>query len=300
MPDEQLCGILTIDKPSGITSHDAVRRVRRITGQRRVGHAGTLDPLATGVLILCLGQATRVIEYLMADDKVYRARIRLGISTDTYDAEGKITFQAKTDGISRVQVEQALEAFVGILEQTPPMYSAIKHKGTPLYRLARRGEVIPRQARTIKIEALDFLEWAPPELEIRVHCSKGTYIRSLAHDLGQQLGCGAHLTGLVREASGRFSLEHAITLDDLERAFTAGRGPSLLQPFDAALQAFPSVAVNRVTEREIRFGQRVRLSKALQTPMCRAYSIDGHLIALLRHDSDGYWQPHKVFHRAQE
>ncbi|HUT16341.1 MAG TPA: tRNA pseudouridine(55) synthase TruB [Anaerolineae bacterium] len=298
MPDQQLHGILNINKPPGITSHDVVSRVRRITGQRRVGHAGTLDPLATGVLVLCLGEATRIIEYLMTDDKVYRARIRLGISTDTYDAEGQITHQTDPDHISRAQVEQGLVAFVGMLQQTPPMYSAIKHKGTPLYRLARRGQVVHRQARTVHVSALELLEWAPAELEIRVRCSKGTYIRSLAHDLGQDLGCGAHLVGLIREASGGFILERSITLDELAEAFAGGEGPGLLQPLDMALQALPAVTVDGAAARKIGFGQRVQLLEAPGTSMCRVYATDGRLLALLKHDSDGYWQPRKVFHAA--
>ena len=298
MPDQQLHGILNINKPPGITSHDVVSRVRRITGQRRVGHAGTLDPLATGVLVLCLGEATRIIEYLMTDDKVYRARIRLGISTDTYDAEGQITHQTDPDHISHAQVEQGLVAFVGMLQQTPPMYSAIKHKGTPLYRLARRGQVVPRQARTVHVSALELLEWAPPELAIRVRCSKGTYIRSLAHDLGQDLGCGAHLVGLIREASGGFILERSITLDELAEAFAGGEGPRLLQPLDVALQAFPAVTVDGAAARKIGFGQRIQLLEAPGTSMCRVYATDGRLLALLKHDSDGYWQPRKVFHAA--
>ena len=298
MPDQQLHGILNINKPPGITSHDVVSRVRRITGQRCVGHAGTLDPLATGVLVLCLGEATRIIEYLMTDDKVYRARIRLGISTDTYDAEGQITHQTDPDHISHAQVEQGLVAFVGMLQQTPPMYSAIKHKGTPLYRLARRGQVVPRQARTVHVSALELLEWAPPELEIRVRCSKGTYIRSLAHDLGQDLGCGAHLVGLIREASGGFRLERSITLDELAEAFAGGEGPGLLQPLDMALQALPAVTVDGAAARKIGFGQRVQLLEAPGTSMCRVYATDGRLLALLKHDSDGYWQPRKVFHAA--
>jgi len=298
MPDQLLHGILNINKPRGITSHDVVSRVRRITGQRRVGHAGTLDPLATGVLVLCLGQATRVIEYLMIDNKVYRARIRLGISTDTYDAEGQITHQTDPDPSSRVQGEQGLVAFVGMIQQTPPMYSAIKHKGTPLYRLARRGQVVPRQARPVHVSALELLDWAPPELEIRVHCSKGTYIRSLAHDLGQDLGCGAHLAGLIREASGSFCLERSITLDELAEAFASGEGPRLLQPLDVALQAFPAVTVNAAVARKIGFGQRVQLLEAPGVAMCRVYTTDGRLLALLKHVSDGHWQPRKVFHAA--
>jgi len=295
MPDGKLCGILNINKPAGMTSHDVVACVRRITGQRRVGHAGTLDPMATGVLLLCLGPATRVAEYLMASDKVYRARIRLGIETDTYDAEGEITSQAATDHITRAQAERALGDLVGSLEQIPPMYSAIKHKGTPLYRLARRGQIIARQARRVEIRELKLLEWAPPKLEIEVHCSKGTYIRSLAHDLGQRLSCGAHLIGLTRMASGHFRIEQAVTLEDLEQACAKGEVARLLQPLDAALQAFPAVTVDQATARKITFGQRVRLSAAPEVPMCRAYAADGRLLALLRYHAGGLWQPHKVF-----
>jgi tRNA pseudouridine55 synthase len=295
MPDGKPCGILNINKPRGMTSHDIVAHVRRITGQRKVGHAGTLDPTATGVLLLCLGQATRVAEYLMASDKTYRARIRLGITTDTYDVEGEITGQAETDRITRAQVEQELSRLVGRVEQIPPMYSAIKHKGTPLYRLARRGQTVARQPRQVEIRALKLLDWAPPELEIQVHCSKGTYVRSLAHDIGQRLGCGAHLVGLTRVASGHFRIEQAVTLQDLEQAIAQGEAVTLLHPLDAALQAFPAVTVDQATAAKIAFGQQVRLSAAPQGGMCRAYAPDGRLLALLRHHPDGLWQPHKVF-----
>lgn len=295
MPDGKPCGILNINKPSGMTSHDVVARVRKITGQRKVGHAGTLDPTATGVLLLCLGQATRVAEYLMASDKTYRARIRLGITTDTYDIEGEITSQAETARIMRAQVEQELSRLVGRVEQIPPMYSAIKHKGTPLYRLARRGQTVARQPRQVEIRALKLLEWAPPELEIEIDCSKGTYVRSLAHDIGQRLGCGAHLIGLARIASGHFHIEQAITLQDLEQGFTQGEAVTLLQPLDAALQAFPVVTVDQATAGKIAFGQQVHLSAALEGGMCRAYTANGRLLALLRHHAGGLWQPHKVF-----
>jgi tRNA pseudouridine55 synthase len=296
MPDKELDGILNINKPEGMTSHDVVARVRRISGQRKAGHAGTLDPLARGVLLLCLGEATRVAEYLMSGDKVYLARIRLGITTDTYDAEGRISSQAEVT-VTRAQVEEELRTFVGHLEQTPPMYSALKHEGTTLYRLARQGQTVARAPRQVEIHTLELLEWAPPDLQVRVHCSKGTYIRSLAHDLGQRLGCGAHLAGLVREASGAFRIEEAITLTELEEAFAAGRGAELLQPLDVALQAFPAVTVDRATARGIAHGQRVELPADLQAPLSRAYSADGRLLALLRHDQQRLWRPHKVFVR---
>lgn len=294
-PSQEFSGILNINKPKGLTSHDVVSRVRRISGQRRVGHAGTLDPMATGVLLLCLGQATRVSEYLMASPKTYQARVRLGISTDTYDSEGQIVDQRDCGDISRQQVTRALEDMVGALEQTPPMYSAIKHQGTPLYRLARRGETVERKPRRVVIHALELLDWEPPDMEATIHCSKGTYIRSLAHDLGQRLGCGAHLTALTRLASGRFQLSDALTLDQVEHAAEHGELAALLLPIDAALQAFPAITVDCELASRIQFGQRVQLPDPPQGNLLRAYAPDGTLVALLRFRSDREWQPHKVF-----
>jgi tRNA pseudouridine55 synthase len=296
MPDQALDGIINLNKPVGMTSHDVVARARRISGQKKVGHAGTLDPMATGVLLLCLGQATRVAEYLMAGDKVYSARIRLGVSTDTYDAEGQVSAEAEVTA-TRSQVEQELSTFVGRLTQTPPMYSALKHEGTALYRLARQGQTVARTPRQVQIYSLELLEWAPPDLQVKVHCSKGTYIRSLAHDLGQRLRCGAHLAGLVRLACGSFGIEQAITVTEMERAFATGGGARLLQPLDAALQAFPAVNVDPVKAAAIAHGQRVDLPVDPTARLARAYSADGHLLALLRHDKLRLWQPHKVFVR---
>jgi tRNA pseudouridine55 synthase len=296
MPNEELDGILNLNKPGGMTSHDVVARVRRISGQKKVGHAGTLDPMASGVLLLCLGEATRVAEYLMAGDKLYSARIRLGITTDTYDAEGRISAQAEVN-VTRARVEQELSTFVGRLAQTPPMYSALKHEGTALYRLARQGQMVVRAPRQVEIYALELLEWASPELQVKVCCSKGTYIRSLAHDLGQRLQCGAHLVGLVRLASGPFRIEQAITMTEMESAFAAGSGAQLLQPLDAALQAFPAVTVDQGTATAIAHGQRVELPADLEAPLSRAYSTDGRLLALLRHEKQRLWQPHKVLVR---
>ncbi len=289
-------GILNINKPEGMTSHDVVARVRRISGQRKAGHAGTLDPLASGVLLVCLGEATRVAEYLMSGDKVYLARIRLGITTDTYDAEGRISGQAKVE-VTRAQFEQELRTFIGHVEQTPPMYSALKHEGTALYRLARQGQTVARAPRQVEIKTLELVEWAAPDVQVRVHCSKGTYIRSLAHDLGQRLQCGAHLAGLIREASGAFRIEEAITLIELEDAFSSGHGAGLLKPLDTALQAFPAVTVDQATARGIVHGQQVELSIHPEAPLSRAYTTDGRLLALLCHEQQQLWRPHKVFVR---
>lgn len=299
---EELCGILNLNKAIGLSSHDAVLRVRRITGQKKAGHAGTLDPLATGVLLVCLGQATRVSEYLMQGAKVYRARIRLGVTTDTFDAEGQVTAQAEVSA-TRAQVEDVLRGQQGTFQQTPPPYSAVKRNGVPLYELARRGDEGQRQAqemarsqtRIVHVESLTLVCWQPPDLEIEVQCSKGTYVRSLAHELGQRLGCGAYLTGLVRTASGTFHIEQAVTLEQLEQAFIHGQGPRLLLPLDTALQDYPAVALDPSEARKMRSGQRVQLPSAPDADMCRAYGLDGRLLALLRREADGWWRPHKVF-----
>jgi tRNA pseudouridine55 synthase len=293
---QQISGILNIDKPAGMTSHDVVNRVRRISGQRRVGHAGTLDPSATGVLIVCLGQATRVVEYIMASDKVYQAQIRLGISTDTHDAEGEVTATAEVDVGQEEdwRIREALTAFVGSIQQVPPMYSALKREGVPLYRLARQGITVERKPRPVVIYDIELLDWNPPLFTIQVECSPGTYIRALARDLGQELGCGAHLHSLTRLASGHFTLEEAASLDELTEAFAQGDWQGFIHPLDEALLDFEALVVDAQAERHLRHGQQIQ---GPDSPgLCRAYSLKGELIAILTHDSQtGLWQPKKVF-----
>ena len=214
-------GIFNIDKAVGMTSHDVVARVRRLTRQKRVGHAGTLDPAASGVLPICLGQATRVAEYLSESGKAYRAVVVFGAVTDTYDAEGEVLRSAPVD-LTREQIAAALPEFLGPQMQLPPLYSAIKVAGQPMYKLARAGIEAERHARPIVISRLDLLDWQSPVLTLEVECSKGTYIRSLAYDLGERLGCGAHLGGLVRLRSGPFSLDESLTLEALAQALEDG------------------------------------------------------------------------------
>ncbi len=298
MRGQQISGILNVDKPAGMTSHDVVDRVRQMTGQRRVGHAGTLDPSATGVLVVCLGQATRVAEYLMAD-KVYLAQMCLGVSTDTHDAEGEVTATAEVD-VREEEVREALASFVGPIQQVPPMYSALKREGTPLYKLARRGITVEREPRPVEIHDIELLAWTPPLLIIRVECSPGTYVRALARDLGQKLGCGAHLHSLTRLASGHFTLEKAVSLE----ALAQGNWREFIHPLDEALLDFEPVVVDAQAEQRIRHGQQVE-APPLPPPIAggewrhelrRAYSQKGELIAILRHDPQtGLWQPHKVF-----
>jgi tRNA pseudouridine55 synthase len=305
MPD----GILNLNKPCGPTSHDVIDRVRGLTGVRRVGHAGTLDPMATGVLLVCIGKATRVSEYLMAGQKVYRARMRLGITTDTYDAEGQVVASASVDpsvgsvDVTRAEVEMALARFRGTVEQVPPMYSALKHKGKPLHKLARQGVEVKREPRQVEIPRLALTEWEPPECTLEVTCSPGTYVRALIHDLGQALGCGAHLAGLARLASGGFRLEDSVTLDTFAQAAVKGRWTDLLHPVDAALAHFPALHLDAEAAQRLCAGQAVTLP---QPPpegegegLARAYGPNGAFLALAIYDPAAKtWRPHKVFYSA--
>ncbi len=292
-------GILIVNKPGGMTSHDVVARVHRWSGIRRVGHAGTLDPLATGVLVLCLGQATRLSEYLMASPKQYRATILLGVETDTYDREGRVVRRSPVN-LSRAQVEAALAEFVGKIAQVPPMYSALKREGTPLYRLARRGQEVERQARQVEIYTLQLMDWSPPQLTIEVTCSPGTYIRSLAHDLGQRLGCGAHLTALTRLASGEFRLEQAVTLDELSAAFMERTWQRYLLPMDVALQGLPALHLDARQAARVRQGMSLPAAPDHPGGPARAYDPEGHLVAILKRTQDGsHWRPEKVFQTSQ-
>src|SRR3972149_702011 len=197
-------GVLVVDKPVGLTSHDVVQIIRRGTGIRRAGHTGTLDPRASGVLVVLIGPAVRLSEFVSAEDKRYQATIKLGSSTDTYDAEGTVTGSSSVDHISEDKFFDILQTFVGEIEQVPPPYSAVKVKGRKAYEMAREGEEVNLEPRMIQVYSLDVLEWAPPEVVIDVYCSSGTYVRSLANDLGKSLGTGAHLIGLRRTKSGRF------------------------------------------------------------------------------------------------
>ncbi len=288
-------GILNVDKPAGMTSHDVVAAVRRMSRLSRVGHAGTLDPMATGVLLICMGQATRVVEYLADHDKKYRARIRLGVETDTYDATGRVVAERPV-AITLDQVEEALNGFVGKLTQVPPAYSAIKQDGVPLYKLARRGVEVETAPRQVEIFSIALTAFTPPDLEVEVHCSKGTYIRSLAHDLGAKLGCGAHLTALVRTTSGQFSIDDSVTLERLGEAFAQDFAEQLLHPLDEALLQFEAIVVEPNQAKRLQQGMPVQCGREYSTPLLRAYSTRGELVALLeRGDTSDLWKPKKVF-----
>jgi len=290
-------GILNIDKPQGITSYRVVAVVKRLSGERRVGHAGTLDPLATGVLPVGIGQATRMVEFLADASKTYRAGIELGLTTDTYDASGQVVQRGEPSGINRGQVEAALVPFRGAIHQTPPMYSAVRHRGKKLYQLARAGITVERKSRPAKIHRLDIIDFQPPLITVEVECGKGTYIRSLAHDLGQVLGCGAILKSLVRLRYGPFDIQDAVSISRLEDAFDSGYWEHFLHPMDCVLSAWPAVVVDEATEQVIRNGLPVALS--LESPddrRCRTYTADGHFLGVLRFGKEtGRWHPEKVF-----
>ncbi len=293
-------GIAVINKAAGMTSHDVVARVRRLVGQRRAGHAGTLDPTATGVLPVLLGQATRVAEYLSESGKAYRATIRFGVETTTYDSEGEITHEAPVH-LALEDIERALPEFLGEQDQLPPVYSAIKRGGVPLYALARAGEAVEVTPRRIRIDELRIVRWAPPDLTLDVECGKGTYIRSLAHDLGQRLGPGAHLTGLIRTRSGPFTLSQAITLEELDAALTNGSWRDRLFATDEALLDWRAAILGQENSVRLRTGQRIHFAQRLTTEppaeseLIRAYSTDGHFLGIMRWSgADQSWRPHKT------
>jgi tRNA pseudouridine55 synthase len=296
-----LSGILNVDKPPDLTSHDVVNAIRRVAGQRKVGHAGSLDPMATGVLLICLGQATRIAEYLMAGRKRYRATIVLGTSTDTYDAEGEILDSSGRTDFAAKEIQAALDTFVGRIQQVPPMYSALKRGGEPLYKLARQGKTVELQPREAEIDEILLLDWAPPSLIIEVACASGTYIRSLAHDVGQRLGSGAYLGALVRLQSGQFSLEEAVSLGRIEEAFEHGQECTYLLPVDEALLDWPAMIVGAGDAQKIVQGQGVpgeppANDDGYEQAMCRAYSTGGDFLAILTyHPETELWRPKKVF-----
>jgi tRNA pseudouridine55 synthase len=299
-PHYGVSGILNLNKPPGMTSHDVVMRVRRLTGQRKAGHAGTLDPMATGVLLICLGQATRVTEYLMSGRKQYRAIVCFGISTDTYDADGTINQSIESFRLPQDQIADALVAFQGVIQQTPPPYSAIRQKGRRLYELARRGIPVQVPPRTVEIDRIELVAWESPNLTLEVTCSAGTYIRSLAHDLGQRLAVGGHLAALTRLASGSWRLQDACTPDDLGGAIEEGDWAHLLHPLDVALQEFERVDLSADLARRVGQGQAVLLSQPPQTPLVRAYAPDNSLVAVLQPSREpGLWHPRKVFAKPQ-
>ncbi|MBX3002696.1 MAG: tRNA pseudouridine(55) synthase TruB [Anaerolineales bacterium] len=286
-------GVLVVDKPVGLTSHDVVQIIRRGTGIRRAGHTGTLDPRASGVLVVLIGPAVRLSEFVSAEDKRYQATIRLGSSTDTYDAEGTPNGPEVPVDIEKEQFTELLTHFVGEIEQKPPAYSAIKVQGQRAYDMARRGEEVDLAPRIIHVHSLELLEWALPEAVVDVHCSSGTYVRSLAHDIGEELGVGGHLVGLRRTRSGRFTLRDAVSLRRLREAFEQGTWAQFLIPAAEALADWPAVELDEEALHKISNGIRIPAEPGA-TGLARAVSQQGELVAVVE-VKDGEWQPRKVF-----
>lgn len=297
--DEQIknivSGVLVVDKPVGLTSHDVVQIIRKGTGIRRAGHTGTLDPRASGVLVVLIGPAVRLSEYVSASDKRYQATIRFGSSTSTYDSEGTITSTTQVDDIQEEEFNKILQQYIGEIEQIPPPYSAVKVKGRKAYELARQGEEVQLEPRKINVYSLEILEWAPPEAVIDVYCSSGTYVRSLANDLGESLGYGAHLIGLRRTKSGRFTLRDAVPIRRLRESFDAGNWYQFLIPAAEALADWPMIELNADDVELVRHGHRINADTS-ENKMVRGISEQGDLVALLELDEESMeWQPKKVF-----
>ena len=296
-------GFLNLYKPSGITSMEAVRRVKRIVGPRqKVGHGGTMDPLARGVLPICFGQATRLMDYVVGGRKRYLMEVQLGVTTDSYDAEGEVIKTGATDGLTKDMVAAAGQTFLGTIKQVPPMYSAVKVNGQRLYKLARAGVEVDREAREVEIYSIRLIQIDFPKVVMEVECGRGVYMRSLAHDLGELLGCGAHVSALERSYCGGFDAEDSITLDSLEEtASRPGAIEEYLFPVDWVLRGLKSTSLGPAAEKFLNNGQTVAMGapllEASYLEEFRAYSTDGRFLALVRFDRGASaWKPVKVFH----
>ncbi|HZU28545.1 MAG TPA: tRNA pseudouridine(55) synthase TruB [Bryobacteraceae bacterium] len=276
-------GVIVVDKPGGCTSHDVVNRVRRIAGTRRVGHLGTLDPLATGVLPLVIGRATRLAQFFTSSDKTYDAWIRFGWSTDTYDRDGLAMSDPADPSFSRTELEGALDRFRGAFAMTPPPISAKKIGGTPAYKLARKQQPVELAPVEVTVHELRLTEFALPRVRLTIRCSAGTYVRSVAHELGEHFGCGAFLDELRRTASGDFTDSQARTLEELAQLAADGRLSEALIPGSHLLPQFPAELVDSLTAGQIRQGRDFRVSPFRVRPETRyvkAVSSDGDLVAI--------------------
>jgi tRNA pseudouridine55 synthase len=276
-------GVIVVDKPEGLTSHDVVNRMRRLANTRKVGHLGTLDPMATGVLPLVLDRATRLAQFFSAGEKSYDARVQFGWATDTYDREGSPMSEPVVPHFTRAELEEALTHFRGTILQTPPPFSAKKVAGTPAYRLARKHIAVALEPVEVRVFALDLSEFDGTTARICVRCSAGTYLRGIAHDLGQQLGCGAFLTALRRTASGEFTESHAQSLEALEKLAREGALDQALIPAATVLPEIPNATVDALTAGQIRNGKDFRLSPFVEragSKYVKALGPDGDLIAI--------------------
>ncbi len=293
-------GILVLDKPAGVSSNQALQMAKRLYGAAKAGHTGSLDPLATGVLPLCFGEATKFSQFLLDADKAYESTLVLGTATDTGDAQGEVVSSVDASGLGEAEVVAALDAFRGEIEQVPSMYSAIKHQGQPLYKLARRGLEVERKPRRVVIKLLelrDFRGGAQPEVDIYLECTKGTYVRSVAEDLGQALGCGAHVAGLRRTMAGPFGIEDSVTLGTLEALKANDRlveMDALLLPTDSALDNLPLVRLSTSGGFYLRQGQPVLVPNAPCNGMVRVALETGEFLGVGEILDDGRVAPRRL------
>ena len=288
-------GVLNINKPSGWTSHDVVQKVRGILKERRIGHTGTLDPLATGVLVLCVGKATRIAQYLEAQQKEYRAVMKLGVMTDTLDADGRVLETRTYVPPSREELLRVMRSFTGTIMQQPPVYSALKVAGVPSYKLARQGKQVELKPRPVTIGSLELTSYEDPFAGFTVSCSKGLYVRSLCADIGTALGTGAHLVSLARTRSGHFTLAEAVTIERLGALATAGNVDKALVTLDSALADFPLVEVGASEAQRVSHGNQVPWGEAAEEGrLVRVHHPDGSLLAIARAGA-GKLMPELVF-----
>lgn len=288
-------GILLLDKPLGLSSNRALQRVKRLYDARKAGHTGSLDPLADGMLPICLGDATKLSAFLLDADKHYWFRAKLGVTTATGDTEGEVIEERDAGAVTRADIEAVLPRFSGRIEQLPPMYSALKHQGKRLYELARDGIEVERQPREVTIHDLELLAFDRPEFELRVHCSKGTYVRTLAEDIGEALGCGAHVTALRRSGVGPYTELPMVTMEALENRAEQGTQAldELLLPIDTALGGWPEVQVGADSAFYLRQGQAVVVPKAPTEGWVRIYHAD-RFLAVGQVQDDGRIAPKRL------
>ncbi|MEJ2401237.1 MAG: tRNA pseudouridine(55) synthase TruB [Xanthomonadales bacterium] len=289
-------GVLLLDKPAGWSSNQAVQKVRWLLQARKAGHTGTLDPFATGMLPICLGEASKTAAYMLDAEKTYEACARLGVATATGDVEGEATRTAPVPELDEATIRQALSTFTGVIRQVPPMYSALKHEGQPLYRLARAGQEVEREAREVTIHRLELIAWRSPDLAFRVTCSKGTYVRTLAEDLAAALGSCAHLVALRRTASGPFR-SGMVSLEDVERRAAAGDAESLLLPPDAGLADWPVITLDAAAATRFSHGNPVPAPKADRGSV-RVYAAAGTLLGLGEVTAGNLLKPRRIMNLA--
>ncbi len=293
-------GVLVLDKPGGITSNACLQRAKRALGAAKAGHTGSLDPLATGVLPLCFGEATKLSRFLLDADKEYDSTFVLGVDTSTADAQGEVVARRDAVGVTRERIEKVLAGFRGEIEQTPPMYSALKHQGRPLYELARAGVEVERKARRVIIHKFELVDYAPGEqgrLKVRVRCSKGTYVRALAQDIGAALGCGGHVSELRRLRSGPFTLPQSVDLSSIEQL--AGqqdwaRMRELLLPVDSAIEGMPTVVLPEISSYYLRQGQAVLAAKMPAEGWVRIVDDSGKFLGIGELLDDGRLAPRRL------